>query len=199
MQEENGFPSRSGGFITTDLVNRHRPDAASGVHWQELRLFVTIAVLVVALDQVSKVLVRAALSTGDQITLLPGFLDLVLVKNYGAAFGILQDQTALIISISVVGLLIISVFLHHFPPTNTLGITAFSLIMGGTVGNLVDRIRPPHFVTDFIRVHLLPSFSWPAFNVADAAMTLGILALILYFYRAGLFRRAHERNDENRD
>ena len=177
----------------------HRLNASPGIDGQALRLFITIAVLVVALDQVSKVLVRAALSTGNQISLLPGFLDLVLVKNYGAAFGILQDQTALIISMSVVGLLIISVFLHRFPPTNTLGIIAFSLIMGGTAGNLVDRIRPPHFVTDFIRVHLLPSFSWPAFNVADAAGILGILALVLYFYRAGLFRRTHERTNENRD
>ena len=177
----------------------HRSNVSPDIDGQALRLFLSIAALVVALDQVGKVLVRAALSQGDQIALLPGFLDLVLVKNYGAAFGILQGQTALIISISVVGLLIISVFLHHFPPTNTLGITAFSLIMGGTVGNLVDRIRPPHFVTDFIRVHLHPSFSWPAFNVADAAMTIGILALIYYFYRAGLFRRAHERTDETRD
>ncbi|MFU8796879.1 MAG: signal peptidase II [Dehalococcoidia bacterium] len=174
-------------------MDRHRPDAASGTHWQELRLFVTIAVLVVVLDQVSKLLVKAALTLGDQVQLIPGFLDLVLIKNYGAAFGILQGQTALIISISLLGLLIISVFLHHFPPTNRLGIAAFSLIMGGTVGNLVDRIRPPHYVVDFIRVHLHANFSWPAFNVADAAMTIGILALILYFYRAGLFRRAYER------
>jgi len=197
MQEENGFPSRSGGYIAAGPV--YRSNASPDIDGQALRLFLAIAVLVVALDQVGKLLVKTALSLGDQVQLIPGFLDLVLVKNYGAAFGILQGQTALIISISVVGLLIISVFLHHFPPTNTLGIAAFSLIMGGTVGNLVDRIRPPHYVVDFIRVHLHPNFSWPAFNVADAAMTIGILALILYFYRAGLFRRAHERTDETRD
>ncbi len=197
MQEENGFPSRAGDCITAGLV--HQSNAAPGIHGRALRLFLSIAVLVVVLDQVSKLLVKAALSQGDHVALLPGFLDLVLVKNYGAAFGILQGQTALIITISVVGLLIISVFLHHFPPTNRLGIAAFSLIMGGTVGNLVDRIRPPHFVTDFIRVHLHSSFSWPAFNVADAALTVGIFALVYYFYREGVFKRGYEHTHEPQD
>lgn len=197
MQEESGFPSKAGDYITAGLVDQS--NAAPHIHGRALRLFVTIAVLVVALDQVTKLVVRAALSLGDEIQLIPGFINLVLINNYGAAFGLLSGQTALIISISIAGLLIISVFLHRFPPNNTLGITAFSLIMGGTVGNLVDRIRPPHYVTDFIRVHLHPSFSWPAFNVADAAMTIGILALIFYFYRAGLFRRAYERTHKTEE
>ncbi len=196
MQEENGFPSRPGDCITAGLV--HQSNASPDIDGQALRLFLAIAALVVAFDQVSKLLVRAALTRGDQIALLPGFLDLVLVKNPGAAFGILKGQTALIISISVLGLLIISVFLHRFPPTNRLGITAFSLIMGGTVGNLVDRIRPPHYVVDFISVHL-PSGSWPAFNVADAAITVGIFALVYYFYREGLFKRGYEHTHEPQD
>lgn len=169
-------------------------DAARRMSRQELRLFLIVAALVVALDQITKLWIRASLSPGDQIAVLPGFVDLVLVKNYGAAFGLLAGHTALIISVSVVGLLLISAFLHHFPPANALGIVSFAMIMGGTTGNLVDRIRPPHYVTDFVRVHLLPTFSWPAFNVADAAMTVGIIALILYFYRTGLFRRIYGRS-----
>lgn len=188
-----------GSCLDTDIVGDDRIDAFPGIHRQEFRLFLIVAALVVFLDQLSKLGVRASLSPGDQVVLLPGFIDLVHVRNPGAAFGILAGQTALIISISIVGLLIISVFLHRFPPTNALGTVSFALILGGTVGNLVDRIRPPHYVTDFMRVHLHPSFSWPAFNVADAAMTVGIFALVYYFYREGVFKRGYEHTHEPQD
>lgn len=187
------------GFLRTDLVREDRVDDLPGMRRQELKLFLIAAILVVALDQLTKLWIRTSLSLGDQMAVLPGFLDLELVKNYGAAFGLLAGHTGLIIAVSVAGLLIISVFLHHFPPTNTLGIVSFALIVGGTVGNLVDRIRPPHYVTDFIRVHLLPTFSWPAFNVADAAMTVGIFALIVYFYRTGVFRKVYGRTHRPED
>ncbi len=182
--------------LKTDLLRRDTFDALPGTLRQEIRLFLIVAALVVILDQLTKLGIRASLSPGEQVAILPGFLDLVHVRNSGAAFGILQGQTALIIGISIAGLFIISVFLHRFPPTSRLGLASFALIMGGTVGNLVDRIRPPHYVTDFIRVHLLPNFTWPAFNVADAALTVGIFALVYYFYKAGLFRRGHEHTEE---
>jgi signal peptidase II len=191
-----------GECLSYGLVSEDREDeigAARCMRRQELRLFLIVASLVVTLDQITKLWIRASLSPGDQIAVLPGFIDLVLVKNYGAAFGMLAGQTALIIGFSIAGLIAISAFLHHFPPTNTLGIVSFALILGGTSGNLVDRIRPPHYVTDFVRVHLLPTFSWPAFNVADAAMTVGIIALIIYFYRAGLFRKVYGRSHKSRD
>lgn len=188
-----------GGCITKGLVGEDRSDVYPDRQSREFGLFLIVAALVVALDQISKLWIRTNLLPTDQIALLPGFLDLVLVKNYGAAFGLLAGQTALIITISVAGLLIISLFLHHFPPASALGVLSFALILGGTVGNLVDRIRPPHYVTDFIRVHLHPLFSWPAFNVADAAMTVGIFALLYYFHRAGVFRKAYERTHKAKD
>jgi len=150
-----------------------------------------ISALVVALDQLTKLLVSANLAPTDQVAVLPGFLDLVLVRNYGAAFGLLAGQTGLIIGISIAGLIVIFLFLRYVPPANNLGTVSFALIVGGTLGNLIDRIRPPHYVTDFIRVHLHPSFSWPTFNVADAAITVGVFALVYYLYKSGVFQRDH--------
>lgn len=158
-----------------------------------------VAGLVVVLDQVSKLLVSANLSPGDRIEVLPGFLDLVLIRNPGAAFGILKDQTAVIITISVVGLIAIFFFLRRFPPKGVLGTHAFALIVGGTVGNLIDRIRPPHSVVDFLSFYVRDTFAWPAFNVADTAITVGVFALILYFYRSGAFSRTHGQDDRPGD
>ncbi len=155
-----------------------------------------ISALVVALDQLTKLLVSANLAPTDQVAVLPGFLDLVLVRNYGAAFGLLAGQTGLIIGISIAGLIVIFLFLRYVPPANNLGTVSFALIVGGTLGNLIDRIRPPHYVTDFIRVHLHPSFSWPTFNVADAAITVGVFALVYYLYKSGVFQRDHEQEQK---
>jgi signal peptidase II len=148
---------------------------------------------VVALDQLTKLWIRVNLSQADQIELLPGFLDLVFATNEGGIFGLLSSQTGLLIGLGIAGSLIILVFLHYFPPATTLGTLSFALILGGQVGNLIDRI---HFgyVTDFIRIHLHKLFSWPAFNVADAAITVGIFALIYYFHQSGVFTKAYEQN-----
>lgn len=158
-----------------------------------------VAGLVVALDQVSKWLISANLSPGDRIEVLPGFLDLVFVRNPGAAFGILAGQTAVIISISVVGLIAVFFFLRRFPPTDVLGAHAFALIVGGTVGNLIDRIGPPHYVVDFLSFYVRGIFAWPAFNVADTAITVGVFALIYHFYRSGAFSRTHGQDDRPGD
>jgi signal peptidase II len=81
------------------------------------------------------------------------------------------------------------VFFRYFSPVSTMGILAFALVLGGAVGNLTDRIRHG-FVIDFISVQLI---RWPPFNVADTAITVGIVGLIYYLYTSGAFRRAYER------
>jgi signal peptidase II len=156
----------------------------------KLRLFLVVAALVVTLDQLSKLWVRA---NSPRIELLPGFLDLVHVENYGSAFGLLANQTFLIITIGIASLLFILLFLHYLPPATTLGTLPIGLILGGAVGNLIDRLRFG-YVTDFIDIHLQSLFHWPAFNVADAAITVGILTLIYSFYKSGLFGKAYEHN-----
>ncbi|MFO7773605.1 MAG: signal peptidase II [Dehalococcoidia bacterium] len=171
-------------------MGEDKSEVTRGRHRGRLRLFLLVSALVVALDQLSKLWVRA---NSPQIELLPGFLDLVLVRNDGAIFGLLSSQTGLLISLGIVGLLLILVFIHYFPPATTVGMLSFALILGGQVGNLIDRIHLGH-VIDFIKFYVQGLFSWPAFNVADAAITVGIVTLIYSFRRSGVFTKVYEQN-----
>jgi len=161
-----------------------------------LRLFFVGAALVVVVDQLSKLWVSinsAQISPGIQ--LLPGFLDLVYVENTGAIFGLFSNQTAPLIALGIAGSLVVLLFVLHFPPALPLGTVSAALILGGQVGNLIDRIRLGH-VIDFIDIHFRELFSWPAFNVADAAITVGIFALIYFFHKWGMFNKAYEQSGQ---
>ena len=188
--QDNGPPSKLGVRKITDFVGEDKSKVSPGKYRGRLRLFLLVAALVVTLDQLSKLWIDA---NRPQIELLPGFLDLVYVENTGAIFGLFHSHTELFIALGIAGSVIILVFLYYFPPTTTVGTLSFSLILGGAVGNLIDRIRLG-YVIDFISIHVQELFRWPAFNIADAALTVGIFVLIYYFYKSGVFRKAYERN-----
>ncbi len=152
-----------------------------------------LAVGVVVLDQLTKLWLVAALPYGMQKTVIPGFLDLVHTRNRGVAFGLFSQagpfsQTVLL---SLVVVLVIFVFwqlfLHRerFAPR-----VGLSLILGGALGNLVDRLLRGE-VVDFLDFYVSwggRSYHWPAFNVADASITLGalwLLAFELFFAKVG--------------
>ena len=155
---------------------------------RKIALFVVVAALVLALDQLSKSWVR---NNAAEIELLPGFLDFVYVKNYGSAFGLLANQTFLLISITITSLVIILLFLRHLYRTTTLSFVSTGLILAGALGNLIDRLRFG-YVTDFIDVHLGNLFHWYTFNIADTAIVIGILTFIYSLYRSGLFSKVYE-------
>ncbi|MDH4068211.1 MAG: signal peptidase II [Dehalococcoidia bacterium] len=188
--QDSVSPSKLENSKIPDLVGEDKSKAFPGKHSGRLRLFVIVAVLVVILDQLSKVWLDAS---RPQIQLLPGFLDLRYVENTGAIFGLWHTHIAVFISLGIVSVLAIVVFLYYFPPATTLGVVSFALILSGAAGNLIDRIRLG-YVIDFISIHLRELFHWPAFNIADTALTVGIFALIYYFYNSGVFIKAHERN-----
>ena len=154
---------------------------------KKIALSLPVAALVVALDQLSKLWVRNNL---PEIELLPGFLDFIYVKNYGSAFGLLANQTFLLIAITIASLIIILLFLHRLPSISTLTIVSAGLILGGAIGNLIDRLRFG-YVVDFIDVHLQNLFHWPTFNLADAAVVIGIFIFIYSIYRSSLLSKAH--------
>jgi signal peptidase II len=145
-----------------------------------------VLLAVIALDQAAKALVRSALERGDSESILPG-VDLVNVRNEGVAFGLFDDGGVLLIAIGVGALLALLAFfvLHADRPLVWL---PTGLLIGGAVGNLIDRIRDGA-VTDFVK---LPG--WPAFNVADMAITVGVLAL-LYVLEGPPRRREHEARE----
>lgn len=144
-----------------------------------------LAAAVVVLDQLSKWAVLSAFAPGERLT-LTGFFNLVLAFNKGAAFSFLAGapgwQTPLFIGVAVVAIVIVSVLLVR-SPADWLVCAGLALILGGALGNVIDRLRYGQ-VVDFLDFHLY-GWHWPAFNVADSAITIGA-GLLVY---ESLFRR----------
>lgn len=149
-------------------------------------IFLSIAAVVVILDQVTKWLVTANLALHQSVTIIKGFLDLVHVRNTGVAFGMLSSsdipyRTIFFLFISLVAMAVIVMFLNKLRANQTGWIVGLGLVFGGAWGNLIDRVRMGG-VTDFIDVHV-SYHHWPAFNVADSAVTIGALLLVLQIVR----------------
>lgn len=142
--------------------------------------FLLIAAFVVAVDQTSKLWLRSHVDPYEVVSILDR-LSLVNVSNTGAAFGLFTDQTFLLTLVAVVGLIAVLLFYRYLPRSGVLETLALALIFGGAAGNLIDRLRFGH-VTDFIYVRLWHDFYWPAFNVADSAITVGTIALACFIF-----------------
>ena len=132
-----------------------------------------IAAVVVLLDQGTKVLIRGWLAEGEAWPSTDAWLAISHVENAGAAFGILQGATEFLLATAVVGVLGLLVYLWRFPPSQPLYFLALSMILGGAIGNFIDRVTKGT-VTDFID----PAY-YPAFNIADSAIVVGIGAVLL--------------------
>ena len=134
---------------------------------------------VVALDQLTKATVLARFLPGERLE-LTGFFNMVLVYNKGAAFSFLSDaagwQTPLLIGFALVAIAVVGTLLVRSPGRRLL-CAGLALILGGALGNLVDRFRFGQ-VVDFLDFHAA-GWHWPAFNVADSAITVGAVVLIL--------------------
>jgi signal peptidase II len=150
------------------------------------RWFAIAAVVVVA-DHATKALVLARFALGERLELAP-FLNLVFVYNPGAAFSFLSEaggwQRPLLVAFALGAAAIVSVLIVRRPQERLL-CTGLALILGGALGNVIDRLRFGQ-VVDFLDFHAA-GWHWPAFNVADSAITVGAVLLIL----DGL--RKHER------
>ncbi|MEX0681934.1 MAG: signal peptidase II [Dehalococcoidia bacterium] len=135
--------------------------------------FWVAAAVVVALDQATKTVVRSTLERGEAWPSEDWPVRIKHVTNTGAAFGILEDQTAFLIVMACIGLAAIYVYYRN-PPFNhwtaTLGI---GMLLGGAAGNLIDRVRVGR-VTDFID---FPNF--PSFNVADSSINVGVAIIVI--------------------
>lgn len=194
-EQDSESPGKLETSKITDFVGEDKSKVSPSNYRVRLRLFLIVTVLVVVLDQLSKLWINA---NRPQIELLPGFLDLRYVENTRAIFGLLYTRPEVIIALGIAGVIVVLLFVHYFPPVTTLGTVSFALILSGAAGNLIDRIRFG-YVIDFISMHIRDLFHWPAFNVADTALTVGIFALIYYFFKSGVFRKAYERNGKPQD
>ncbi len=134
-------------------------------------------------DQISKLLIARLLAMYETIQVIPGFFNITHLRNPGGAFGIFADGSPLLrrflfLFVSGVAAAIVLVFHRNTPETHPWLLAAFALIFGGAIGNLIDRLRLGR-VIDFLDFHL-GGWHWPAFNVADSAITVGVCVFALH-------------------
>jgi signal peptidase II len=143
-------------------------------------VFLTV-LAIIGLDQLTKYMVCESLPLHHQREVVKNFFHIVHVRNPGIAFGLLTQEGAkyripMLILVSAVAIFIICYFLYQIKDGSWLQNACFSLLLGGAIGNLIDRFRIGE-VIDFLDVHWYSEFHWPAFNVADSAITIGIVLL----------------------
>ncbi|MEW5724685.1 MAG: signal peptidase II [Thermodesulfobacteriota bacterium] len=141
----------------------------------------------VVLDHASKAAVWYYLAPHGQVKVIPGFFDLTFVLNTGVAFGLLSGRSPGfrilgLVTFALCALAVIVYFLHTAKKDERFFVLALALIAGGAVGNAIDRLRLGA-VIDFLDFHA-GAYHWPAFNVADAGITVGTALIILHLWRA---------------
>ena len=140
-------------------------------------LYAILVVLLVAADQLVKILVRANIPMGASMPFLPGLVELTYVQNTGAAFSIFKDHTWLLTIISAVVAAAIAAALIKRVVAHPFGVITLSVVLAGAVGNLIDRALFG-FVTDMFNLQFM---HFPVFNVADICVVCGGIAFCVYF------------------
>ena len=146
-----------------------------------------LSVVVIVLDQISKLYFENSLNLYEQIVIIPDYFSWTLAYNTGAAFSFLADAGGwqrwffAVVALVVSGVLL--VWMKGLKPHETWVAVALALVLGGALGNLFDRVAYGH-VIDFILVHWQSRWYFPAFNLADSAITLGAIMLVLDMFRS---------------
>ncbi|MHB0999731.1 MAG: signal peptidase II [Armatimonadota bacterium] len=135
-----------------------------------------IAIFVIAFDQISKYLIVNTYTFGFSEPVIHNIFHITPWKNYGGAFGFFQSWAGGLAFVSAIVAVIIVVLIHKNSSLPGISGVALSLQLGGAVGNLIDRVRL-QYVVDFIDLQI-----WPIFNIADAAITVGIIMLAYHFF-----------------
>jgi signal peptidase II len=136
---------------------------------------------VLVLDQASKAVVSSALAMHQVVPIIKGLLNLTRIHNTGVAFGLLAGQasslrTFLFLAVALAAMGVVLWMVYRLTPDQKVERVALSLIFGGALGNVIDRARLGE-VIDFIDVYYR-SYHWPAFNVADSAISIGVILLL---------------------
>lgn len=139
-----------------------------------------IASVCILLDQITKYLVVSYVKGNKPLVIVEELLSFVYVENRGAAFGILQNKKWLFVVVTVISVLaLLYVFLFHYKKMSTWLIVSLSFVLGGTIGNFIDRIRLD-YVVDFISVRIMNRYDFAVFNLADAFIVVGAIMLVLH-------------------
>src|SRR3989338_10734971 len=135
------------------------------------------AITIIILDQLSKFLVKINFNLNESVPVMGEIFHLTYIHNFGAGFGILQNQRILLVIISIAVAAFIFYYAKKVKEEETLLQLLLGFVLGGTIGNLIDRIFLV-YVTDFFDFMI-----WPVFNIADSFVTIGIIGLVIYFWR----------------
>jgi len=142
-----------------------------------------ISGILICLDQVTKLYVHTQFHLGESTVIIKNFFNITYVRNFGAAFGFLANshpEFREIFFLVMPPLAVITIFfiLRGVQDSDRIQVTALSCIFGGAIGNYIDRLRF-RYVIDFIDFHLYEKYSWPAFNIADSAIVVGVIMLVI--------------------
>jgi signal peptidase II len=146
-------------------------------------LWVTVVALsIILLDQVTKLWVAASMRLHQSIPVVDGFFNLTYVRNTGAAFSLFADHGAsfrvpFFVAASLVAVVVILTFVRQTPSSQKLALAGCAFVLGGAIGNLIDRVAYGE-VIDFLDAYW-GDWHWPAFNVADSFITVGVIVLLL--------------------
>jgi len=140
------------------------------------------AAAVFALDRLTKWLIESRVSDTDVHRVIPGVFEIIRSENRGVAFGIFNDstfewRTALLVLVSAIAVVAVSIILWNPQRLDRASLWALTLVLGGAAGNVFDRLLYGR-VTDFLQVYL-GSYPWPTFNVADSAIVIGSIVLLV--------------------
>jgi signal peptidase II len=154
-------------------------------------LFISIALAVIILDQTTKLIISGSIKYYESIPVIKGFFNLVHVRNRGMAFGMMNRPDPgmayyLLIGLTIFAIVLMIIWFLKIRHEEKRLLFGLSLILGGALGNLIDRIRLRE-VVDFLDVYM-GSYHWPAFNVADSAISIGALwiAVNIIFFKASI-------------
>ena len=167
---------------------------------QRYRTLAIISFVILVLDQATKLYVDANFRLHESVPVIRGLFHLTYVRNKGAAFGILADNAIRIpffITVSIIAMLGILWYIKRIREDQKLARYALSLIFSGAFGNLIDRIRLGE-VIDFLDV-FWQRYHWPAFNVADSAITIGVTLLFIEMWREDNNKTAVKSANENKE
>ena len=144
----------------------------------------SIACILLIIDQVVKLLIKTNMHLLNEIKIIPNFFSLYYIENEGAAFSILGGARIILILVGVIALFILDGFINREKKISKLGVISLGMIIGGILGNMIDRILYG-VVIDYLAFDLF-NYSAPVFNIADIAITVGILLFIVDVFRSDL-------------
>ena len=156
------------------------------------------AAVVIGLDQWTKEWVRDNVPEYTSMLPVPALGEYFVfehVRNYGAAFGILQNQGHLFVGIAVVVAIAILVYVKYLPMEQRFIRLLLGLQLGGAVGNLIDRINQG-FVTDFIKMGIPDVYYWPNYNIADSSIVIGVIGLAIYILLEDMRQQRQQQINE---